>query len=532
MESGSIWVVLAVMFGGLGVGKWILKKVNWWWYEAELGEKQYSLPPGDLGWPFIGNMWSFLRAFKFSDPDSFMRTFINKYGHNGIYKAFMFGNPSIFVTTPEACRKVLSNDDAFKPGWPISTLKLVGRKSFIGISYEEHKHLRRLTSAPVNGHEALSAYIPYIEENAIAMLEKWTTMGKIEFLTQVRKLTFRIIMYIFLSSESEVVMEALEKDYTTLNYGVRAMAINLPGFAYYKALKARKRLVAVFQSIVNERRNLRKNGALNAKKKDMMDSLLGVEDENGRKLTDEEIIDVILMYLNAGHESSGHITTWATIFLQEHPKFLQKAKEEQEQIVKRRLPAQKGLSLKEVREMDYLSKVIDETLRLITFSLTVFREAKTDFSINGYIIPKGWKVLVWFRTVHLDPEIYPNPKEFNPSRWDGLSFLLELEVGYALEMILPSLKYLFFCIIFFLIIGWDVKILNVGGCSSLIQDQQTTVWLESRKFHPHLYKKQEKGHAFIDGYIFRSKAFFCTPFHTYILRGNLQMLIIPLFMHS
>jgi len=82
MESGSIWVVLAVIFGGLGVGKWILKKVNWWLYEAQLGEKQYSLPPGDLGWPFIGNMWSFLRAFKSSDPDSFMRTFINKYTAN------------------------------------------------------------------------------------------------------------------------------------------------------------------------------------------------------------------------------------------------------------------------------------------------------------------------------------------------------------------------------------------------------------------------------------------------------------------
>ncbi|KAJ6874122.1 ent-kaurenoic acid oxidase 1-like isoform X2 [Populus alba x Populus x berolinensis] len=184
-------------------------------------------------------------------------------------------------------------------------------------------------------------------------------------------------------------------------------------------LYARKRLVAAFQSILDKRRNLRKNGDINAKKKDMMDSLLGVEDENGRKLTDEEIIDVILMYLNAGHESSGHITTWAAIFLQEHPEFLQKAKEEQEQIVKRRPPTQKGLSLKEVREMNYLSKVIDETLRLITFSLAVFREAKTDFSINGYIIPKGWKVLVWFRTVHLDPEIYPNPKEFNPSRWDN-----------------------------------------------------------------------------------------------------------------
>lgn len=37
---------------------------------------------------------------------------------------------------------------------------------------------------------------------------------------------------------------------------------------------------------------------------------------------------------------------------------------------------------------------------------------------TGYIIPKGWKALVWFRSVHLDPEIYPNPKEFNPYRWN------------------------------------------------------------------------------------------------------------------
>lgn len=70
-------------------------------------------------------------------------------------------------------------------------------------------------------------------------LEKWAGMGQIEFLTELRRLTFRIIMHIFLSSESEQVMHVLEKEYTTLNYGVRAMAINLPGFAYYKALKVR-----------------------------------------------------------------------------------------------------------------------------------------------------------------------------------------------------------------------------------------------------------------------------------------------------
>lgn len=265
-----------------------------------------------------------------------------------MYKVLMFGNPSIIITTPEACRRILSDDQNFQPGWPKSTMKLIGRKSFIGITYEEHKRLRRLTAALVNGHEVLSIYSRYIEDNVISALNQWTELGEFEFLTALRRLTFKIIMYIFLSSESEHVMEALEREYTSLNYGVRSMAINLPGFAYHKALKvilkvlfhllfitwwlngldwfqARKNLVQIFQSIVSDRRNRKKDNSQTTKK-DMMDALLEIEDENGRKLSDEEIIDVLLMYLNAGHESSAHVTMWATVKLQENPEIFQRAK--------------------------------------------------------------------------------------------------------------------------------------------------------------------------------------------------------------
>lgn len=95
--------------------------------------------------------------------------------------------------------------------------------------------------------------------------------------------------------------------------------------ALYNLFQARKKLVEIFQSIVDDRRERReKRGP--GEKKDMMDILLEVEDENGRKLNDEEIIDVLVMYLNAGHESSGHITMWATYFLQKHPEIFRKAK--------------------------------------------------------------------------------------------------------------------------------------------------------------------------------------------------------------
>ncbi|CAN1825289.1 Ent-kaurenoic acid oxidase 1 [Linum perenne] len=378
--------------------KWSAKRLNVWWYEAELPDEEIRqrLPPGDYGFPIIGNMWSFLSAFKSDDPDSFLRTFISRYGGRGVYKGLMFGRPSVFVTTPETCRKVLNDDESFKPGWPTSTVELMGKNSFLGISPEDHKRLRRLTAAPVNGHEALSLYMGFIGERVSAALEEWSSSGEpLELLTHLRKLTFKIIMYIFLGSESEDVMEILENQYTAVNHGVRAMAINFPGFAYHKALKARKKVVDVLQSVLDERRNRIKQEVWEEeekkkkKKKDMMDELMRVEDENGRRLRDEEIIDILLMYLNAGHESSAHVTMWATVLLHQHPHCLQKA------------------------------RVIDETLRIVTFSLTVFREAKINVDIGGYMIPKGWRVLVWFRNVHLDDEIFPKARDFDPSRWDN-----------------------------------------------------------------------------------------------------------------
>ncbi|KAL5980566.1 Ent-kaurenoic acid oxidase 2 [Asimina triloba] len=412
-------VVFTAFLAGFTTFLIFLKKVNIWVYERKLGERRFSLPPGDLGWPIIGNMWAFLVAFKLGDPDSFISSFVKRYGRTGIYKAFMFRSPTIMVTIPETCKQVLMDAEHFVTGWPASTVSLLGRKSFIGISTQEHQRLRHLTAAPINGHEALSIYLKFIETAVVSALERWAAMDQLEFLTEVRRLTFRIITHIFLSSEGDPAIEALEREYSALNYGIRAMAINFPGFAYHRALKARKKLVAIMQSALTKRREKRGRDEAPAKK-DMMDALIEVEDENGKRLDDEEIIDVLLMYLNAGHESSGHITMWAAVLLQEHPEFFQKAKvAEQEEIIRKRPPTQKGLTFEEVRQMEYLSKVIDETLRLINISLVVFREATTDVKLNGYMIPKGWKVQVWLRSVHLDPAVYTDAKTFDPERWNG-----------------------------------------------------------------------------------------------------------------
>ena len=71
-------MLAAAIFGGLMVLRWLLKNVNWWIHERPLGDNQHTLPPGDMGLPIIGNMWSFLLAFKSGRPDSYVESFVKK----------------------------------------------------------------------------------------------------------------------------------------------------------------------------------------------------------------------------------------------------------------------------------------------------------------------------------------------------------------------------------------------------------------------------------------------------------------------
>ncbi|KAL2668956.1 hypothetical protein AAZV13_01G159700 [Glycine max] len=416
---GSLWLILVAALLGYAFLLGLLRRVNEWYYVSRLqGKLQHPLPPGHLGWPLLGNMPTFLRAFK-SNPDSFIYDLVSR---TGMYRTYLFGSPSIIVCTPETCRKVLTDDENLKLGYPPSTTALTGKRSLHGISNAEHKRLRRLITSPITGHEALSTYIGLIEHASVKRLEELSSMNTpCEFLTELRKFAFKVFTTIFMGSDVDHVDLALfENLYKDLNRGMKSLAINLPGFPFYKALKARKKLMKLLQGLVDQKR--RTNNTITKTKRrklDMMDLLMEVKDEDGRQLEDEDIIDLLLVFLLAGYESSAHGILWTIIYLTEHPLVFQRAKKEQEEIMETRPLSQKGLNLKEIKQMEYLSKVIDEMLRRTSISFANFRQAKVDLNINGYTIPKGWKVLVWNRGVHMDPETYRNPKEYDPSRWEN-----------------------------------------------------------------------------------------------------------------
>ena len=62
--------------------------------------------------------------------------------------------------------------------------------------------------------------------------------------------------------------------------------------------------------------------------------------------------------------------------------------------------------------------MIRETLRLAQSHAALRRNVGPEVHVNGKVVPTGAYVVYPFSDVHLDPDLYPDPWKFDPSRME------------------------------------------------------------------------------------------------------------------
>ncbi|KAI5460621.1 cytochrome P450 [Mariannaea sp. PMI_226] len=138
-----------------------------------------------------------------------------------------------------------------------------------------------------------------------------------------------------------------------------------------------------------------------------------------------EIAAEMFSFNAAAHEGGAIPLTWITYEMSRRPSLQDKLRKELESLkttLRHPAPVSDDLPLpsqKEIESLPLLDAIIMETMRRYpVISGPLPRVAPSDFTLGGNaFIPKGTQVACSAWSLHRNPEVFPNPEEWNPERW-------------------------------------------------------------------------------------------------------------------
>jgi cytochrome P450 len=144
--------------------------------------------------------------------------------------------------------------------------------------------------------------------------------------------------------------------------------------------------------------------------------ILSVALESGG-FSEENLVDQLMTFLAAGHETTATAMTWAVYMLCLNPEVQSRLRDE----IRGSLPSlneSENVTSQQIDNMPYLQAVCSEVLRYFPPVPLTLRDAGKDTVILGHKIPKGTRVLLIPWAINKSEELWgPDARKFNPDRW-------------------------------------------------------------------------------------------------------------------
>ncbi|KAK7394376.1 hypothetical protein VNO78_14902 [Psophocarpus tetragonolobus] len=374
------------------------------WNEVRYSRK--GLPPGTMGWPVLGETTEFLKQ-----GPNFMKNKWARYG--SFFKSHILGCPTIVSMDPELNRFILMNEaKGLVPGYPQSMLDILGKRNIAAVHGSTHKYMRGALLSIISPTLIRDQLLPKIDEFMRTHLSHWDNKV-VNIQEKTKEMAFLSSLKQIAGMESSSISQPFMTEFFKLVLGTLSLPINLPGTNYRRGLQARKCIINILSQLLEERK------ASQEAHVDMLCCLIN-RYENRYKLTDEEIIDLIITIMYSGYETVSTTSMMAVKYLHDHPKVLEEIRKEHFAIRERKKP-EDPIDCNDLKSMRFTRAVIFETSRLATIVNGVLRKTTHDMELNGYLIPKGWRIYVYTRDINYDPFLYHDPLTFNPWRWLGNS---------------------------------------------------------------------------------------------------------------
>jgi len=313
---------------------------------------------------------------------------------------------AVFKAPPEQLCAMPTNE-VFRP--------FVGDGSVLVLSGKRHRRERQLLMPPLHG-ERMRAYGQTISEITERELERLPLGSEVSLHQLAQRITLEVILRAVFGVDEAAQFEQLRK---SIHLGVEAGSkpyLLLPPFqrdwgkhSPWGKFKHHQRNADAI--LIEQIRRAR--GTVAGDQADVLSMLAHAVDDNGERMTEDELRDEMRTMLVAGHETTATALAWAASYIFGRA-----------DIIATLLQELRGVDdlVEQIDELAYLDATVKETLRLAPIAPLFGRHVLEPFELGGYTIPAGTSLGISNYLTHRREETFERPTQFEPQRFIGRKY--------------------------------------------------------------------------------------------------------------
>lgn len=329
----------------------------------------------------------------------------------GIVAGFRLGHRRlVMVSDPELIGQVLvSQNKSFKKHFAARLLKPFLGNGLLLNEGDSWLKQRKLIQ-PAFSQRFMDNVAMISHQHSSRLAQDWIRSPRRDLYEDMTRLTVQIAAEAFLgistledASEIAHHLEVIHEDFESRFQQVFPLPLWIPTRRNRKLRTAIRGLTSIIDRIIELRR------AESDDKHDALSLLLRATDEQGNKMSHQQLRDEVMTLLLAGHDTTANGLTWSWILLSNAPEQLSALRHSKNETQDRSQAFDQSTL--------HAEKIFKEAMRLFPPVYLFGREATKSVSIGDFEIHRGVSVVFSPWIVHRDEEIYSNPFQFTPNRW-------------------------------------------------------------------------------------------------------------------
>jgi cytochrome P450 len=356
------------------------------------------LPPGRFGLPWLGETFAIIR-----NNHAFYKDRLARYGP--IFRTRLFGNSFVVFSGHEAFHTFAIDERIVRGDADPISAEQIFLNSLALIDGVEHHSRKAVMLRAVGFRSAIASYLPTMQELFERTIDPWLESGTGgDLRADLQRFAARLTGALYTGDRSEEHAAEMDRHLANMRDAFMTLPVPIPGTTYGKAIAGRERMA----QLIGDALEPHQRGGYD----DIVSRMIDAARESDVPIDD--LRGDIRHLIFAGQGGFFVPLTLTTMIVGQHPEVMERARAEVLAV-----SPEGAITMEQIEKMEYLEQISKEVRRYFAMnSATFFGRVQADMEVGGYRIPKGWGAMGGIHINMRNPDVFPDPDRFDPSRFE------------------------------------------------------------------------------------------------------------------